>query len=177
MAVTLVAHTEVGSGGVSNIDFTSIPGTYDDLLLVVSAQGQDIASPATSMLVQFNSDTSTNYSETGLRGIQSSASSYRTLNNSYLVFTQVEAFVSGTNYPFGSAQMYLPNYSGTTDYKQVFVDDTGGIMGGAGDNYLSLRAGLWRSTSAISSIRVGRLGFSYKFAQYSTATLYGITKA
>jgi len=177
MAIELIAHTEVGSGGVSNIDFTSIPGTYDDLLLIVSAQGQDTTSVAMTMLVQFNSDTATNYSETGVRGIQRSASSYRTTNFASLNFTQVEAFASGTNYPFGSAQMYLPNYSGTTNYKQVLVDDAGGRLRGVGDNYTSLRAGLWRSTSAISSIRVGRLAFTYKLAQYSTATLYGITKA
>ncbi len=36
-AWTVIAHTEVGSGGVADITFSSIAGTYTDLYLAVSA--------------------------------------------------------------------------------------------------------------------------------------------
>ena len=178
MAITLIAHTEVGSGGTSNVEFTSIPSSYDDLMLVTSIQGLDLASPAIGMLIQFNTDTATNYSETAVRTVATSPDSYRLTNYSYLFGSQVEGFVSGTNYPFASCYVYIPNYKNTSYHKQVIVDDAGGHMTStANDNYLSMRAGLYRSTSAITSIKVGRLSFTYKLAQYSTLSLYGITKA
>jgi hypothetical protein len=34
-----IATVEVGSGGAADIEFTSIPGTYTDLVLKLSARG------------------------------------------------------------------------------------------------------------------------------------------
>lgn len=177
MAMTLIAHTEVGAGGTANIDLTSIPGTFDDLLLITSIQGLDATSSNMTMSVQFNSDTATNYSYTIARNQGGVAQSVRATSQTSIAFSSAEAFTSGTNYPYNSAQMYIPNYTNTSGFKQVIIENPGGRFSVAADIVLVNSSGLWRSTSAITSIRVGRLSAIYKMAQYSSATLYGIKRA
>jgi hypothetical protein len=58
---TLISSVTVGAGGASSIDFTSIPATYTDLLIKVSARGASGASNITGTL-RFNSDAGSNYS-------------------------------------------------------------------------------------------------------------------
>jgi len=178
MAVTLIAHTEVGSGGVANVEFTSIPGTYDDLWIQMSIQGQGVTSNAVGYLMRFNSDTAINYSQTGVRNVGASPTTTRLQNFSYIIASQARSYASGTYYDFASASIYIPNYSNSSNNKQIIIEDGGGNMQSATDQYLNCWANLWRSTSAISSIQIGRLAFNdYKMAQYSTISLYGITKA
>ena len=71
---TPIATTDVTSS-VADVTFSSISGSYTDLVLIISpistaTSGVDIA-------FQFNSDTGSNYSLTGLYGNGSSATSYR----------------------------------------------------------------------------------------------------
>ena len=177
MAITLIAHTAVAAGGVYNVDFTSIPGSYDDLLLYISHQGSDFTSVAVSTSLRFNSDSASNYSEVALRGVTSTPMPYKLTNQSQIIASQPESFSSGTNYPFAACKVLIPNYSNTSYNKQIIIEDIGGRM--SSDNYTTLRAGLWRSTSAITDIRVGRQATTTvgKIAQHSTFSLYGIKKA
>jgi hypothetical protein len=55
-----IATVEVGSGGATDIDFTSIPGTYTDLLVYLS--GRRTTAAESDLAVQFNGDTAGNYS-------------------------------------------------------------------------------------------------------------------
>jgi hypothetical protein len=73
MAITYepIATTTLGSAA-ADVTFTSISGTYTDLVLVAVTQ---IGSSGDYLGVQFNSDTGTNYSRTRLSGNGTSASS------------------------------------------------------------------------------------------------------
>ena len=58
-----IASVTVGSGGASSIDFTSIPSTYTDLVVVHSLRGTN-AAVYQQARIQFNGDTASNYTNT-----------------------------------------------------------------------------------------------------------------
>ena len=73
----------------------------------------------------------------------------------------------------GSVQiLQLMNYSNTTTYKTILSRTN------AAANGVDATVGLWRSTSAITSIEIGKnSGMSGTFQIGSTFTLYGIKAA
>ena len=167
MALTYdkIATTTLGSAQ-SSVTFSSISGSYTDLILIANAQG---ASAPTSRDpgIRFNSDTGSNYSYTGLTGNGSSASSFRSTNQT--------AGACGFVFPttnFETIIMHIQNYSNSTTYKTaVFRNSYASSLVGAGVN-------LWRSTAAITSITIlgSDLG-SINIASGSSFTLYGVKAA
>lgn len=172
MAVTLIAHTEVGSGGAANIEFTSIPGTYDDLWLTLSVRGER-SLYVDYVDIRFNG-TSTNYSYTELTGISADASTARAGSQA-----QIRAGISpgnaATASTFSNSSLYIPNYKNTSYNKQIIIDGVA-ENNSTTENFLSLYACLWSNTASITSIRLAP-SVGPNFLQYSQATLYGITKA
>ena len=162
----LIASSTVGSGGAASIDFTSIPSTYTDLILVVNAK---VSSAGQVLELQYNSDTGTNYSATELFGNGTSAASAR--RSSVSSYQTSWDIVNFPNVDFGNAIVHLMNYSNTTTYKTFLsrTNSPSATYGGVVTN-----VGLWRSTSAINSIKIF---VSSTFVTGSTFTLYGITAA
>jgi len=147
--------------------FSSIPATYTDLVLVVSAATSSIADQ--DMQVGNGSvDTGSNYSRTWLQGNGSAASSGRgSSETSTRINTPNGGYLETT---LGSSIQTITflNYSNTTTYKTMLTR-TGGAAGGT-----SAIVHLWRSTSAINTIK---LTPSSNFITGSTFTLYGIKAA
>ncbi len=173
MAITYkkIASVTVGAGGAANIEFTSIPGTYTDLILHASTRSNRTDYASDNLRMTFNNDT-TGYTTRRLEGSGSAATSdVNTSTTSFLLgYTDGDTMTAST---FASQMIYVPNYAGATN-KSVNAD--GVTENNATFAMSSLAAGLWANTSAITSIKlfpqVGTL-----FKQYSTATLYGILKA
>ena len=164
MSMTLIAHTELGSAQVQ-IDFNSIPSTFTDLLLVVSARSAAGTSGTKQLDIGFNS-TFTNVSNKALAGSGSSASSFN--STQYLGQLSIPADTANT---FSSHSVYIPNYrSGVA--KSYSVDSVSENNGTAA--WQLIIAGLWTGTAAITQLSVRGEG-STNLAQYSSATLYGIT--
>ena len=161
-AWTVIAHTEVGSGGATDIIFSSIAGTYTDLCLMLS--GRATGSNATGdMFFEFN-DSGSNFSYRHLYGNGSSA-----VSASYSgIYGRDLSAATATANTFGSAEAYIPNYAGNTN-KSLSVDTAGETN--ATTTLMSLAAGLWSNTAAITSVNLTTDG---NFVQYSTAYLYGI---
>jgi len=157
-----IATVTVGSGGAANIEFTSIPATYTDLLLMHSTRQN--AGNAPSLLIKFNSSTS-NFSSRYLIGSGSTASSGTSPAN----YAGNSDGSSNTASTFANGSIYIPNYAGS-NYKSYSVDDV--QENNATEAYATLIAGLWSNTAAITSITL--YNASNSFVQYSTATLYGI---
>lgn len=174
MAVTLIAHTEVGSGGATEILFSSIASTYDDLMILTSLRTDRSAQTNDNINIRFNGDTATNYSRVQLVATGSSASTAAGANATSITTIQAPG-ASATANTFGSGIIYIPNYKNTSYNKQVIVD---GVQENNSTTayFIGLFAGLYRSTSAISSIRLFP-NTGPNFVQYSQATLYGVTKA
>jgi hypothetical protein len=159
---TPIATTTLGSNQAS-YTFSSITGTYTDLILVIN--GKHSANQSEGYGLQFNSDTGTNYSTTYLLGTGSAASSGR-------VSSQTRALCGWLNATdIGTYINHIENYSNSTTFKTV-------LSRGSQTNsntYLSATVSLWRSTSAITSITV--LPDAASLASGMTLTLYGIAAA
>jgi len=163
---TLIASSTVGAGGASSIDFTSIPSTYTDLVLVCSLRVSR-ASVVNNTVIKFNGS-STSYSERVLYGNGSSAGSY-----SDTQIYDVNNAANSTASTFANSQFYIPNYAGSTN-KSVSNDSVSETNATAAT--AQLVAGLWSNTSAITSISLTDYSGT-NFVQYSTAYLYGVKNA
>jgi len=155
----------VGSGGAASIDFTSIPQTYTDL--VVRLSGRSTTADA-DMYISFNSNTA-NYSRRVLRGNGSAASS-TSGSDRYVGTIDSSGETAST---FGNWEIYVPNYT-TSNNKSYSIDSV--EENNATQAFQYMIAGLWSNSAAITSIKLEFIAAG-TFAQYSTATLYGVTSA
>lgn len=141
--------------------FTVVPSTYTDLVLVVDGS----VSVAAACYIQVGNgsiDTGANYSFTYLYGSGSSAISGRESNVANI-------FASDFTTSQSTAIVNLQNYKNTSTYKTV-------LCKGATTTAASAQVGLWRSTSAINTIKI-YADASRTFAVGSTFILYGIAAA
>lgn len=171
MATTfeLITSVTVGSGGASTIDFTSIPSSFSDLSVVVSARSTH-TSVLDELLVRFNSS-STGYTNKFVMGDGSTTQSYSNnyTTSGYVGYISAANATAGT---FGSSSIYIPLYTGSKN--KSFSSDSV-AESNAPTQYMNMNATLWSNTAAITAIQL-RLGYA-NFAQYSTAYLYGVKNA
>lgn len=174
MATTFnkIASVTVGAGGTSSIDFTSIPSTYTDLCVKLSLRGSN-NDPYINLLTRFNGATS-GYETRRLYGYSGSGTGTGSDGNSGLTYLYGGAASANaaTSNTFGSIEFYIPNYAGSNQksYSQDVVGENN-----IGIALQQLISGIWTSTSAINQITFyNEYG---NFMQYSTATLYGISKS
>ena len=166
MATYDAISTQTLTSSAASVTFSSIPQTYTDLVLVVAVRY--VASGGNGS-IQFNGDTGANYSYTRFDGNGTSATSGRSSNNS-----QIYLSTNGIGNTTDTSQINtsIQNYSNTSTYKTIISRAAwNGSLGAEVD----VRVGLWRSTSAISSILVA--AYSQNFSTGSTFTLYGIKAA
>jgi hypothetical protein len=158
-----IATTTLGSAQ-STVTFSSITGTYTDLVLICQTS---VASGTLQNQIQFNSDTGTNYSATILSGDGSTVLSTRNSSVSQITL----GYNDYNTTAIGQMSIVnIQNYSNTTTYKTTIQRGSNANTG------VSATVGLWRSTSAITSILVKNSG-GVNFAIGSTFTLYGIKAA
>ena len=161
---TAIATVTVGSGGAANIEFTSIPQTYTDLILVTSVR-MDNAAITNNLLVAFNGSSS-NMTSRRVYGTGSSALS-DTLSQNQTGNVNANSATANT---FGSTSLYIPNYAGNSN-KSSSNDGVG--ENNATSATMGMYANLWSDTAAINQITL-TAETAANFLQYSTATLYGI---
>jgi hypothetical protein len=141
--------------------FSSIPATYTDLVLVGSCK--NTVGATYGLLLQYNGDTTTNYSTTLLWGTGSAAVSFRYTTGYAAAFTGWAG--SSEFVPF---IINIQNYANTTTYKTTLSRSSD-----AGDR-VATSVSLWRKTpEAINSIKVA-FEPSANLATGTTLTLYGI---
>ena len=162
---SLLASNTVGSGGAATVEFTNIPSTYTDLLIKVSTRGDSAAAAFTSIRLLPNGSSS-NGSTRWIRGSGAAASSDTDTTGIYSGESDTSTATANT---FANIEWYIPNYAGS-NYKSFSIDSA--HENNASTAYLHLVAGLWSSTSAITSITLDLSAGS--FVQYSTFCLYGI---
>jgi len=171
-AFTVIDHEEL-TGSVASWTSTTIPSSYDHLLLEVSAR-QDGSYHAVNCYFTVNG--AVDYGNTNLTASTTTPASARAAGYDYIDVMHTPA-ASATADTFGAISVWIPNYANTANFKPM-------IMRAASENAsttdaqwnLALVAGLWNSTAAITSITLDAYG-SDNFVQYSTFTLYGVTGA
>lgn len=163
MAMTLVSTVTVGSGGAASIEFTSIPQTGKDLLLVVSARTNFGSNNGDTIAVRFNGDSANNYTFRNLRGDGSATTSVTTAFSGMYVLVNPSVYTSNT---FGNASLYVSNYT-SSSAKSGSSDSV--TENNATTSWQVLAANSWSGTAAISSLSMHG---SQDFLQHSTASLY-----
>jgi len=159
-----------GSGGSTQIDFTNIPSTFQHLQIRGIIRGNNASPGADSMLIRFNTDASSNYAIHRLYGNGSSVSA-----DGFANITDVSIgslLRSGnTSSVYAGYVIDILDYQNTNKFKTMRAL-SGWDANGSGEIWF--QSGLWRSTSAITSIRLLPGGSSSAFNQYSSFALYGI---
>lgn len=165
-----IATVTVGSGGASTIDFTSIPQTYTDLLVKISARS-NTASRSTDCSIRIGNGTvssSSIYNYIEITGDGTVAYSGSGTNNKFNTVMNANTSTSNT---FSNVEFYLPNYNSSNN-KTLSTDAVIESNENNGAIQVRFQAWLWSSTSAINVIQL--FPAAGDFVQYSTATLYGI---
>jgi len=155
--------TNTLSSATASVTFSSISGAYTDLVLIINPQS---ASGTTSVDIQFNGDTGSNYSLTYLYGTGTAAASGRDSNTA--IANGGSAVATASTFCINTVQ--IMNYSNTTTYKSLLTraNNTAG-------NVLT-SVSMWRNTAAITSISL-KLATAVNFTSGSTFSLYGIQSA
>lgn len=152
------------SAATSSITFSGIPQTYNDLILVCNIKG-DGANIGCNL--RFNNDTGSNYSTTQINGNGSPTTGANRYSNQTSIFT-TSNYSSGTN-DWATVIWNIPNYTNITTDKVVLARYSRSTY------EVSFQAGLYRSTSPISSITLNPVANS--FISGSTFNIYGISSS
>ena len=154
-----IATTTLGSSQ-SNVTFSSITGSYTDLVLIIAGP----SSTYDGLLMQVGNgsvDTGSNYSVTLIYGSGSVAGSIRESNGTLINIGLHEA-----NF---NIIINCMNYANTNTYKTFIARSN------APANGVRANVGLWRSTSAVNTIKI--MTGSGTFSSGCVFTLYGIAAA
>jgi len=159
-----IATNTLGSAAAS-VTFSSISGAYTDLKIVV-VTGQNPLNNAITW--QYNSDTGNNYSNNALIGTGTSA-----ISTNANTQPRISGFGDlGSSALSSLIKIDINNYSNTTTYKTAI-----GRFDSIPKGRAAVNVGLWRSTSAITSIAFSFENGTDNFSSGSTFTIYGIKAA
>lgn len=167
MSISLVQTVTVGAGGASSVQFTGIPQTGTDLLVLFNHRGS--AAGSFWVTLETNSVAATTY-----RNVNVSGTTAASQGSNGIGVTWVESDYTTANV-FHSMQLLIPNYtlSGTKSFSvesAVEANDTRQF-----GNFLAFTTGLTGSSGAVTSLRL--VAQSNNFVQNTIASLYTITKA
>lgn len=165
----LISSVTVGAGGTTEINFNSIPQTYTDLVVLISAR-QSTAGYYDGMNMKFNNNTSS-WTERFLDGNGSvTSTSTDNLNRSLIV-----PLASMTTSTFSNIRVNIFNYTSSLN-KLISADSiVENQSSTAGRSFMRMAGGSWANSAAITSIAI--YNGANTFIQYSTAHLYGISNA
>ena len=163
-----IATVTVGGGGAANIEFTSIPGTYQHLQVRVVGRSSK-SSTVDFAKLQINSDTGSNYRQHYLLGDGSSAVAGGT-SAAYID----TGYVSGSTSTAGLMGAFIIDI---LDYASTSKNTVTRLFGGAdtnGGGYANIYSGLWVNTASVTALKLFPGGASTSWQQHTTAALYGI---
>lgn len=170
------------SSDTATVSFSSIPATYTDLLLLVSARSSNTDGFTAPVFMRFNGSNS-NYSTRDLKSQRSTAGfTVESSSNPYGVTSGIligecvgQNLTAST---FSSHEVIVPNYAGSSN-KSISTTAVSENNGNSDYTfYIGSLAGLWSNTAAINEITLyaGNFG-TFNFKSGSSFFLYGITKA
>ena len=171
--------TTVLSANTASVTFSNIPQNYTDLKVLIS--GRTTGTGGRGYIVfSFNSSTGV-YDRiwaAGFDGTQTTSARYT--SETYGFFGTVPD-ANATASTFGNAQFYITNY--TSNNLKSYTIDAVAENNSTGTYMLTLVAGSWDNTSALTSITFYAVGDGSlssptgSFLTHSTFTLYGVKAA
>jgi len=156
------------STATSSVTFSGIPAGYKHLQ--IRWIGQTTSNTVdTSMAVQLNSDTGSNYAGHRLFGDGATAAVANATSVSFMRADRLNAPTSANDI-FGAGVIDFLDYANTNKYKTM--RSLGGVdRNGSGGIYFG--SGLWMNTAAITSITLFAADTG-NFRQYSSFALFGV---
>jgi hypothetical protein len=153
---TPLATVTLGSAA-SSVTFSSIPATYRDLILVITAQR---TGTPLNVAMRFNGDSGSNYSSVYMSGTGSSAATGIVSSTGF----QLDLYPYPPSSGFNNYIVQMMDYSATDKHKPILVrvNDAG--------NATEASAGRWASTAAVNSLALTLSNFNTG----STFNLYGV---
>ena len=166
---TLISSVTVGATAVASVEFTSIPATYTDLVVVLSGRSDTPrSSDGAYAMISFNGNTS-NLSSLYIYNYNGSLYT-GTGGSNILGWSNPSDYTANT---FSNSSWYIPNYTSSNN-KPISIDT---VTENNSTDYLSgFTAGLFSNASAITSVKISNEAAA-KFVQHTTAYLYGISNA
>jgi hypothetical protein len=167
MSFTLIETKTLGADAAS-IEFTSIPQTFTDLVVLCSLRSTESAVSSFGR-IEFNG-VSTVDSGSSRRDLSGSGSAATSSGGVGSLLFPINGSTSTAN-TFGNGTIYVPNYTAAVN-KSLSIDAVNENNATAALQFLI--AGLWPITTAISSLQINN--FANSLVAGSTISLYGITK-
>lgn len=165
----LISTTTVGTAAYS-VTVSSIPQTYTDLAIVISARS-DYGVGSHEMQFAINSVT-TGYTNRMVYTNNGTSTASASASNAFYTWAGAVVGSSGTSNTFSNCIGYLPNYSSSTISKSMYSDAT--AENNATASILWLNAGINTTTAAITSLTFYCWQSFINFVPGTTFTLYGI---
>lgn len=153
-----VLDSQVLATSAASVTFSSIPGGYKDLVLIVETKGLALI----DIRLRLNGDTGANYSYVFAYGSGSSAASGSFSGDTKMSLDFI-SYATATNAHLSETQ--IMDYSATNKHKSVLSRGNSG----AGTDMAAQR---WASTAAVTSVNV--FPSSSSFAAGSTFRLLGV---
>lgn len=150
----------------ATIDFSSIPATYETLILTMMGAGTN-ASTAVTVSCRLNNDSGATYDWSNQT---TGGNSWTNGDTSF----QLGGFFPGANAQAadsGAVDLLLPSYARTTLRKTIHGRQDGPINVDANNIHQSQFVGSWHSTAAVNQITLRISAGNYAIG--SVATLYG----
>jgi hypothetical protein len=167
-----IATNTLGSA-TATVTFSSISGTYTDLVLIISGQ----VSLPSSFNMRVNSDSGSNYSNTLIYTDGTvTLGSVRGANQTQIDYSTTNGISTSSSGYYTPVIVNIMNYSNTNTYKTFIGTNRTAIGGYLGNADLTEVVSLWRNTNAITSITIFASN-SANWTTGSTFTLYGIKAA
>jgi hypothetical protein len=154
------------SSGQNEIEFTSIPNTYQHLQ-IRSISNSNFGS-VNNLYMRFNGDTATNYNWHALNGNGSTAGSTAGTSQGSILINRIQG--TGTN--FSGFVLDILDYKDTNKFTTI-RSLSGFDANGSGEVWFW--SGAWRDTNAITSLKISaQFGGATTINTNSHFALYGI---
>ena len=158
--------TASGNGTTATVTFSSISSSYTDLVIVSNV----LSTTAQYLRMRLNSDTGSNYSNRWITGSGAAVVSGNLTSQTNLLIANIGGGGFSSTIPCFS-RTHIFSYAGSTN--KTILSENAFDLNGSGE--INRSVGLWRSTSAITSIEL--YATAGAFSTSSTFTLYGIKAA
>lgn len=167
-ATEIALATTVLSSTASSITFSGISGSYTDLRIVLYGSATYTEPNYGNLFLRLNSDSGSNYSYTGMDGSPNGIGPSYDLNqtSAYVGYVKDD---KAKNLYYGNNIIDIFSYAGS-NYKTILSSyslDDSNVYSANG-----LRANVWRSTSAVTSVTLTPGDAPFRVG--TTATIYGI---
>jgi hypothetical protein len=167
---TLIASNTLSSSAAS-VTFSSIPSTYTDLVVKISARSAYSGGNLDYFEWTFNGLTTSIYSGTFLYYLPTSVGSNRFSSGTKSTTNAMFPASTATSNTFSSTEIYIPSY--TASQNKPYSLFTVAENNSSTDYGIDIDANLIRTTSAISSMTFTG-AFGSNFVSGSSFFLYGI---